>query len=61
VARLQQYLAEAGIDVDWPDSYAYADSISDAAVLALVGHPVAVAPDEQLRQHAHRAGWRILE
>ena len=61
VVRLQQYLTEIGIDVDWPRSYAYADYITDVPVLALVGHPVAVAPDEQLRQHAIQAGWRILE
>ncbi|MGQ9554048.1 MAG: HAD family hydrolase [Anaerolineae bacterium] len=61
VARLRQYLAEAGIGVDWSSSYAYADYITDVPVLALVGHPVAVAPDEQLRQHARQVGWCILE
>jgi len=60
-ARLRQYLAEEGLALDWRRSYAYGDSIADAAVLSLVGNPVAVAPDDKLRRHAAAAGWRVLD
>ncbi|MFA0751760.1 MAG: hypothetical protein SLRJCFUN_002163 [Candidatus Fervidibacter sp.] len=42
------------------ESYAYGDSISDAFLLALVGHPIAVNPDRPLRRLACRNGWRIV-
>ncbi len=47
--------------VDWEASYAYADSYSDLAVLELVGHPVAVDPDDELRSHANQLGWEVIE
>lgn len=46
--------------IDWDNSYAYGDSYSDLPVLQLVGHPIAVDPDDQLRTHAKRHGWQIL-
>ncbi len=42
------------------ESYAYGDSISDAFLLAQVGHPVAVNPDAFLRRLAERKGWQIV-
>jgi HAD superfamily hydrolase (TIGR01490 family) len=39
---------------------AYADSASDAALLALVPKPVAVCPDRKLRRIAEQRGWRII-
>jgi len=41
-------------------SYAYSDSISDAPMLRLVGHPVAVNPDVELERLALGEGWEIL-
>jgi phosphoserine phosphatase len=41
-------------------SYAYADSLTDVPVLELVGHPVAVYPDEGLAALAWQKGWPIL-
>lgn len=46
--------------IEWPDSFAYADSISDVPVLELVGHPVAVNPDAGLKHKAEESGWRII-
>lgn len=48
-------------DIDWENSYAYADSFSDLSVLELVGNPVAVDPDEELRKVAIERNWEIIE
>jgi HAD superfamily hydrolase (TIGR01490 family) len=39
---------------------AYANSVSDIALLASVSRPVAVYPDSKLRQIAKRRGWEII-
>jgi HAD superfamily hydrolase (TIGR01490 family) len=41
-------------------SYAYSDSVNDLPLLSLVGHPVAVNPDKQLKRYADAAGWEIV-
>lgn len=46
--------------VDWQASAAYADSLSDAALFELVGTPVAVNPEPELKELAARRGWRVL-
>lgn len=55
-----QFLQTQGLGVDLAASYAYADSISDRALLEMVGHPVAVYPDQQLAALARDKGWRIF-
>lgn len=52
--------AGAGIDVDYPASFAYADSYSDLGMFELVGRPVAVYPDRALHALATRRGWEII-
>ncbi|MEI3607277.1 HAD family phosphatase [Pseudogracilibacillus sp. SE30717A] len=47
--------------INWENSYAYGDSYSDLSVLNLVGHPVAVCPDEKLRRIATENKWEVLE
>ena len=47
-------------DVDWENSYAYADSIDDLELLEEVGNPVAVKPDQKLLEHAQNRGWAII-
>jgi len=42
-------------------SWFYSDSASDLPLLNAVSDPVAVRPDERLRRHALRSGWRIVE
>lgn len=48
-------------NIDWKNSFAYADSISDLSVLERVGHPVAVNPDKELRKIATERNWEIIE
>ena len=40
---------------------AYSDSVNDLPMLSLVGHPVAVNPDAQLRREARSNGWEIRD
>ena len=40
---------------------AYSDSFNDVPMLSLVGHPVAVNPDSDLREHAREEGWEIRD
>lgn len=47
-------------EVDWKESWALADRMSDLPVLELVGHPVAVHPTSGLRRHAQQRGWEII-
>ena len=42
------------------DSWFYSDSHNDLPLLSLVDHPVAVNPDDILRQEAQKRGWQIL-
>lgn len=58
VQRLQSWLA--GNDVDLAQSSFYSDSHNDLPLLQLVGRPVAVDPDEKLRDYAQRAAWPLI-
>ena len=42
-------------------SYFYSDSINDLPLLELVSTPIAVTPDDSLRQHAQNFGWKIID
>ena len=46
---------------DLSASTAYSDSHTDLPFLELVGHPVAVNPDRELRQIAARRSWPVVE
>jgi len=48
------------IDIEWNNSYAYADSIDDLKLLKSFGNPVAVNPDEKLLKYAKRNDWKII-
>jgi HAD superfamily hydrolase (TIGR01490 family) len=48
----------AGIDL--AQSFAYSDSHTDLPFLELVGHPIAVNPDRELRRTARDRGWPVL-
>jgi HAD superfamily hydrolase (TIGR01490 family) len=57
-ADAMRELAEAeGIDL--ADSYAYSDSYTDAPMLEVVGHPVAVNPDRPLARLAREREWEV--
>ena len=58
-AQALRELAEAqGIDL--AASYAYSDSEYDLPMLRVVGHPVAVNPDAELRRVAREEGWEVM-
>ncbi|WP_341961651.1 HAD-IB family hydrolase [Planococcus maritimus] len=46
--------------IDWKNSFAYGDSLSDVPVLELVGNPVAVRPEARLRVLATERNWEII-
>jgi HAD superfamily hydrolase (TIGR01490 family) len=48
------------LQADLANSLAYADSISDRSFLEMVGRPVAVYPDPDLRLLAAQRGWPIF-
>ena len=59
-AHAVQALAEAqGLDLK--ECTAYSDSVNDIPMLSLVGTPVAINPDRQLRKHAEKNGWLIRD
>lgn len=60
-ARTLQLVSQLAVEVDWPASYAYADSIHDLPFLELVGHPVAVHPDRELDRMARERGWQVID
>ena len=49
-----------GIPFDLGNSWAYADSITDLALLEAAAHPVAVFPDRALQAIAEQSGWEVL-
>ena len=59
VVAMQALAEEAGYDL--AESYAYTDSFTDLPMLAAVGHPVAVNPDDELRAAAVERDWPILD
>ncbi|MCF8009556.1 MAG: haloacid dehalogenase-like hydrolase [Halanaerobiales bacterium] len=48
-------------NIDWDNSYAYADSIDDLELLKAVGHPVVVDPDQRLENIAKNKGWQVIK
>jgi HAD superfamily hydrolase (TIGR01490 family) len=48
-------------DLDLEHSYAYSDSVTDLPMLEMVGNPVAVNPDKELRAVAEEREWPILD
>jgi HAD superfamily hydrolase (TIGR01490 family) len=56
---IEAMAAERGYDLE--QCFAYSDSITDAPMLEIVGHPHAVNPDKDLRRMAASRGWPILQ
>lgn len=54
-AAIRELAERAGYDLD--ASYAYSDSVTDAPMLAVVGHAFVVNPDRALRRLAAEHGW----
>ena len=61
VARVEQWLAGLGLSWErFEQTWFYSDSLNDLPLLSRVSHPVAVDPDETLREHALAHGWEII-
>jgi HAD superfamily hydrolase (TIGR01490 family) len=61
VSRLRQWLTEH--DLEWgafEETWFYSDSLNDLPLLSIVSHPVAVDPDETLKEHALAHDWRVI-
>jgi len=66
VERVDRWLASRPVGspvglAGFARSWFYSDSFSDLPLLCRVSDPVAVRPDERLRAHGLRLGWRILD
>lgn len=48
-------------NLDLARCWAYSDSANDLPMLSLVGHPVAVNPDPELRRYAREQGWPVRD
>jgi HAD superfamily hydrolase (TIGR01490 family) len=59
VEAMREVAVRDGIDLD--GSYAYTDSFTDMPMLEVVGHPVAVNPERELKEAATENEWPILE
>jgi len=55
---VREWAARTGMSL--ADSWFYSDSYQDLPLLSLVDHPVAVDPDDALREHARLQKWPIL-
>ena len=61
IIRLESWMAQYGWNWDsFTDSCFYSDSLNDLPLLAQVKNPIAVDPDDTLRDHAKKQGWRIM-
>ncbi|TVM06866.1 HAD-IB family hydrolase [Vreelandella aquamarina] len=58
VARLEQWLEHQEMTLD--GAWFYSDSHNDLPLLEQVDHPVAVDPDDTLREIAEQRQWRIM-
>ena len=63
VTRLQQWLEQKKQEqreFNLQESYFYSDSFNDLPLLQKVGHPVAVDPDDKLRNYAQQQDWAVI-
>jgi HAD superfamily hydrolase (TIGR01490 family) len=58
IGPMRQFADDHGLDL--AASWAYSDAISDLPMLELVGNPVAVNPDAELRAIARERGWQVM-
>ncbi len=61
IVRVESWLESLGL---WwgsfDDSFFYSDSHNDLPLMGKVKTPVAVDPDDKLRQHSSELGWKII-
>jgi len=61
VARVEAWLGELGLGwSSFSETWFYSDSLNDLPLLSMVTNPVAVDPDETLKEHALAQGWPVI-
>jgi HAD superfamily phosphoserine phosphatase-like hydrolase len=61
VTRVEAWLAEHSLAwSDFTETWFYSDSLNDLPLLEKVTNPVAVDPDETLKERALAQGWMII-
>jgi HAD superfamily hydrolase (TIGR01490 family) len=61
VTRVEAWLAEHAMSWSaFDETWFYSDSLNDLPLLEKVSHPVAVDPDETLKERAIAQGWMII-
>ena len=61
VERLKEWLREHDLKWEMFDQiWFYSDSLNDLPLLEIVSHPVAVDPDETLKEHALKEDWQVI-
>ncbi|MBX9965038.1 MAG: HAD-IB family hydrolase [Burkholderiales bacterium] len=61
VKRMEAWLAGLGLTWDsFDERWVYSDSLNDLPLLSTGTHPVAVDPDETLKEHALANGWMVI-
>ena len=59
--RLEMWLATRGETLrSYEKIWFYSDSHNDLPLMEMVSHPVAVDPDDKLREHAKAQGWPVM-
>ena len=58
IEYLRHWLEQSGENLK--DSWFYSDSHNDLPLLKLVENPVAVDPDEELKNFAEKSGWPVI-
>ena len=61
VARVEAWLAEHGLGWNsFTETWFYSDSLNDLPLLSKVTHPIAVDPDETLKETALERDWMMI-
>jgi HAD superfamily hydrolase (TIGR01490 family) len=60
VRLVRHFIESAGLNVNLSSSYSYGDRFHDIPTMNIVGHPVAVYPDEGLLTYAKEKGWTVI-
>ncbi len=60
VEKLKQWLASSADELSLANSIFYSDSMNDLPLLKAAAVPVAVDPDDKLRDYALKSNWQII-
>lgn len=57
---IENFVLEAGLNVDWKRSVAVGDTQNDISMLSMVGNPIAFNPNKGLAEYAKKKKWPII-